>query len=414
MTKFVSFLNKLINNNRFLRIVSIVLAVITWIFITNIASPTNEKIIPKVPVEILFDGSTADKNGLIMLMDSSDLTVSVTLEGPRSNLQLMSEDKIRVQINLDMVGTPGTYQLPLSVSLSDAKINVKDMSISVLPIEFAKKSSVELPISIQTTGAPAAEYEHTGTECSPATVTVTGPENTIFNIEKAVINADITDISESFNTSADIRLYNKDGTDTSMNYLTTSANTAQAHIKIEKTKTVPIVAEIQNRNGCTETAYTAITCTPSSVKIFGTTDVVDNTERIMLEPIDITQLNTKSYSTQQPLPVIPDISYENTETVTVDLAFQSIQTKTLRYTAEDFKAFRFINANDTAPKVNATSLTIYVRGAADTINQITKETFIPTIDMTDKNAQGQYRVLFYNATSLNAGVIGNYYIWVSF
>ena len=86
MTKLFSFLNRLINNNKFLKILSVVLAVITWLFITNVASPVNEKVIPKVPVEILYEGSTADKNGLIMLMNGSDLTVSVTVEGPRSNL----------------------------------------------------------------------------------------------------------------------------------------------------------------------------------------------------------------------------------------------------------------------------------------------------------------------------------------
>lgn len=413
MTKLFSFLNRLINNNKFLKILSVVLAVITWLFITNVASPVNEKVIPKVPVEILYEGSTADKNGLIMLMNGSDLTVSVTVEGPRSNLQMMTEDKIRVQVNLDTVGTPGTYQLPLTTSLSDSKISVKEMSISILPIEFAKKASVELPVTVQTIGEPSSEHEYTGAECTPQSITITGPENTLSNIEKAVINADITDSSSSFDISTDIRLYNQDGTETTPTYLTVSDETVQAHIKIEKTKIVPVTADILNRNGCTEKAYTAVACTPSSIKIFGSDDAVDHIENIALEPIDITQINTDEYSTRKALPNLENITYESAEPVTLNLTFLSIQTKTLQYTAGDMDQFRFINAGDAAPSIASSTLTFYVRGAADTIDQITKETFTPTVDMADRNAQGQYRVYFYNATDLNAGVIGDYYIWVN-
>ena len=76
-------------------------------------------------------------------------------------------------------------------------------------------------------------------------------------------------------------------------------------------------------------------------------------------------------------------------------------------------SFKFINTNNSSPSISSSSLTVTVRGAADTIDQITKDTFIPTVDISDRNAQGQYKVYFYNSSDLNAGVIGEYYIWVN-
>ena len=413
MNKLFSFLNSLLNNDRFLKILSVLLAIIAWLFITNIASPTNEKIISKVPVDILYDGSTAEKNGLIMLMDSSELTVNITLEGPRSNLQLMTENKIKVQVNLDMVGTAGTYQLPLSVSLSDSKITVKEMSISTLPIEFAKKATIDLPVMVETTGTPQAEYEYVGATCTPTNITISGPEERIANIEKAVILADITEAAASFDITSDIKLYSKDGSEVAMTYLSLSNNSVHANINIQKTKIVPIEAVASNSNDCIETAYTSVICNPNSIKIYGSNDIINNIDKIAVGTIDIAQINNTSYSTRFSLPQIDGITYENTTPITVDVNFNSTKVKTIRYIAEDMESFKFINTNNSSPSISSSSLTVTVRGAADTIDQITKDTFIPTVDISDRNAQGQYKVYFYNSSDLNAGVIGEYYIWVN-
>ena len=52
----------------------------------NIANPTNEKEFKKVPIQINYEGSTPERNGLMMLLSDTNLYVNMIVEGPRSRL----------------------------------------------------------------------------------------------------------------------------------------------------------------------------------------------------------------------------------------------------------------------------------------------------------------------------------------
>ena len=412
MKKTSTFLKKLLNNNRFLKVLSVFMAIIVWLFITNIVNPTNEKTFTKIPVQINYENSVAKQNDLMMLLPDAALSANVVVEGPRSNLQFMSEDKITAELNLDTVAAAGTYPLPISIAISDSEVKVKEVSPATITIEFVKQSSVTLPITLRTTGTPEPDYEVINADFETQNVTITGPEETIANIGSAFVEADISGLSESTTMDLDIRLADASGNELSQKYLTLDATKTKTDIQISKTKTVPVEVTVTNSNQCIENAYRSISYSRDSVKIYGEENLLSCIGKISLGTIDTATIEESRYSKQFNLPAVQNIAYADPSPIVVTVEFPVMETKRLEYTATDLREFKFTNAENQTIIVTSSSLSVIARASAETIDLINKDSFIPTVDLSQQNERGQYRVYFYNSSDLNAGIIGEYYVSV--
>ena len=396
MKKMSSFLKKLLNNNRFLKVLSVFMAIIVWLCITNIVNPTNEKTFTKIPVQINYENSVAEQNDLMMLLPDTALSTNVVVQGPRSNLQFMTEDKIT----------------PIVITISDPEVNVKEVSPATITVEFVKKSSVTLPLTLRTTGTPQQDYEVTGANFETPNVTITGPEETVANIGSAFVEADVSGLSASTSMDLEIRLADTAGNEIPQKYLTLDTTQTKVDIQISKAKIVPVEVTVTNSNQCIENAYRTVSYSRDSVKIYGDEQLLEVIGKISLGSIDTATIKEDSYSAELNLPEVPDITYEDSSPITVNISFADMQTKRLTYTAEELQGFKFANAENQTVTVTSSSLSVTVRANTATIDRISKESFIPTVDLSQRNEKGQYRVYFYNSSDLNAGVIGEYYVSV--
>lgn len=412
MKKMSSFLKKLLNNNRFLKVLSVFMAIIVWLCITNIVNPTNEKTFTKIPVQINYENSVAEQNDLMMLLPDTALSTNVVVQGPRSNLQFMTEDKITAELNLGTVAAAGTYPLPIVITISDPEVNVKEVSPATITVEFVKKSSVTLPLTLRTTGTPQQDYEVTGANFETPNVTITGPEETVANIGSAFVEADVSGLSASTSMDLEIRLADTAGNEIPQKYLTLDTTQTKVDIQISKAKIVPVEVTVTNSNQCIENAYRTVSYSRDSVKIYGDEQLLSIVEKISLGSIDTATIKEDSYSVELNLPEVSDITYEDSSPITVNISFADMQTKRLTYTAEELQGFKIANAENQTVTITSSSLSITVRANTATIDEINKESFIPTVDLSQRNEKGQYRVYFYNSSDLNAGVIGEYYVSV--
>ena len=151
MIKFVNLWKRLINNDSFLKIISVLIAVFLWFWIISTAKPTNKKEFQSIPVQISYEGSMPDKQGLMMLLADQNIFVNLVISGPRSNLFTFSENDIKATLNFSAVAAPGTYQLPVSVTLTDEHLSVESVSPQIMNISFAKKVTRDIAITSHNT-----------------------------------------------------------------------------------------------------------------------------------------------------------------------------------------------------------------------------------------------------------------------
>ena len=112
-TKFS--LSALLNNNRILMVISLIIAFGVWIWVAIEKSPEVQKVVSGVPVSINMSNSIPQHLGL-QIFGESEFTVDVSVTGKKYVLSALDKNDISVEANLNYVDSPGIKTLQLKIS----------------------------------------------------------------------------------------------------------------------------------------------------------------------------------------------------------------------------------------------------------------------------------------------------------
>ncbi len=185
-------------NKRVLVILSVVIAVVFWFYITLNVSPTEEKVFAEVPVTI--DAKAIEAKGLVLLdiMDTTELgdktyTIPVTVQGNRYSLTQMKKEDISVVAQLTNVieDQPNNYMLSLKVTCNNNLYDVVTQStVESITVKLDSILSKNFTIKTKSNSTATSENENYSME-SPSTyignekiteVTITGPQAVVSKI----------------------------------------------------------------------------------------------------------------------------------------------------------------------------------------------------------------------------------------
>ena len=171
----VKQLTSLISQEWIIRIVSLFLAVVLWIFVGG-ENRVDKNIM--VPVEII----NLPQNLVVSNQYKKEIEVSVS--GPRSLIENMEKNTLR-QVDLTKA-RPGT----LVVEHSNDTINVprgvtvQRIQPSSVILSLDKLIKKKVPILVRTIGQVESGYFLKSKKTSPDIITITGPETTLQGVEK--------------------------------------------------------------------------------------------------------------------------------------------------------------------------------------------------------------------------------------
>ena len=111
----IPFFEKLLSNKSFLRIFSVVMAVLCWLTVVTVVDDNTTTVVTDIPVEINLNDTTAQKYGL-SLIDGSGQTVSVKVQGRRVEIGSLTAADFSAYAVLSDVNKTGDYQLNVEVS----------------------------------------------------------------------------------------------------------------------------------------------------------------------------------------------------------------------------------------------------------------------------------------------------------
>lgn len=161
-------------------IYSAVIGVIAWFLISMTIYPTTPKAIHNIPLTIDLTNSQAEKDGLqVINNDWKDVTVSVTIQGNRSQIGSLTADDLVAKVALENVNSAGKYELNINVSSkSGVEFTVTSQTPRSVNVTFDKISTKEVPVRASLPNVTAVEgmaLDSDNIVCSPETIEVTGP-----------------------------------------------------------------------------------------------------------------------------------------------------------------------------------------------------------------------------------------------
>lgn len=218
-------IRKLVYNDKYLIIISIVLAVVVWIVTAMNLSPQTSKTI-SVPVTVDFSGSAAEQLGIKCYGDET-VDVDVTVTCKKYLAKDISSDDLNVYLQTNTVTTKGTAEVPIKV---ETRENADFEVVSYYPTVYKAYFDVEdekvmdIEVNYVSKDFVADGYILGEPLLSTTSVTVKGAKSYVSQVSKVVSTVNLTDKIKSSET-IDLALSAIDNYGTSVDYVSIESET---------------------------------------------------------------------------------------------------------------------------------------------------------------------------------------------
>jgi len=267
-------------------ILALVLAIVVWISAVTAANPNVER--TRV-VDLDIVGLDPD----MLIVGNVPGQVRVTLEAPSSVMDSIDASENAVQSWVDVAGLePGTHDLGVQVQVNPAFRPVRQGPVipELIEVTLEPLLTRTYQVNLEVTGDPAVGYQRGRIISEPSSVTISGAESMVTQIEQVGASVDISGATETIERSVPLVAVDQQGEPVS------GVNITPAEVAI----TQPIFLQGGYRNvivrvetvGQPANGYklTNITVSPLNVVVFSSDPqlVNDLPGYVETEPVDLT------------------------------------------------------------------------------------------------------------------------------
>ncbi len=379
-----------VSRNKVLQVIaSILVAVAIWVYVDVEKAPERTKTIRDIPVEFSGESTTlADKN--LMLLSGYDTTVDLTIKGTKRELVKINKDNVRLVASTSSIDSVGVHTLRWDVVYPDG------VQSSALSVDWASKYKVtvtvgelytkEVPVNCVVTGTVADGYFTGETVLDPTTLVLRGQRDDLLNVAYAKLTVDISDATRSVIQTESVQLYDNDDNPVDNSNIRTNASLIQAKVPVLTTKEVSLAVELSGVPGSAGQSIKT-TITPSSVRLIGEADVLENIDEIVLatlyiEDLDIWQQN--SY-----VVTAPDGTWlaNSNEVATVEITMEGIEEKTVTV-----DTFSYTNVPSGLYAEVQDTLDVRLWGLSEELAELKVDAITATVDLSSVTETGSCRV----------------------
>nr|WP_317333775.1 CdaR family protein [uncultured Romboutsia sp.] len=271
-------INKLKNNSK-IKIISLLSAMVLWMYVMAIVDPEETKLFENVPVTITNKNELNEKD--FVIYPEKDLTTNMYVTGKLSNLKKVTKDDIDVygQINNPMEGNNEIY---LKVS-SSQRVNY-DFKNPVMIVTLEKIISEDKSIKVDITGSGKNNVDNVILEDNIDKVSISGPRSLVNEVKSVVgtikVNGKLDDFSQI------IKLEPVDANGKVVEGVELKKDSVNAHITLLTQKTVPITLKLSD-NSESGVNYAI---SQNTVTIKGKKDIVDSINNIETQPVNLSEI----------------------------------------------------------------------------------------------------------------------------
>lgn len=376
-------------------ILSILIALGLWAYVTASVTDVGESTVRNIPVTAVGEEALNAKG--LMIDPNTKLTVSARVSGNRNLLVSMASNPseyFSATINVAEITEPGTYDLnctitPEFTSLTSTGVRVMDQEGKTIQVTVTRLMSktVEVRGVFEGTVDEDNNYRANPVEVTPGTIKVQGPETLVNQVEYAQVTITGDDLTKTYTGELGFQLMTADGEVVDDDDLTTNVDTVSVVMPVVKTMEVPLSVEYVYGGGITEDnfeRYVTVDIQPSTIQISGDEADVSYLEgkTITVGKIDLSQVVQDQQEFVFPIELTPELSNDSGITqATVTVTIRGLETKTVETSNIDV-----INTPSgfTADAVTQ-SLQVKVRGPADALDTVEGYQIRVVVDLEGQN-----------------------------
>lgn len=398
-------------------LLSFAIALSLWLYVVTVVSPNSDKHYYNIPVTLQSEVVLQERG---LMITTTDLpTVSLHLEGNRTDLNKLNSSNITIAVDVSRIGEAGTHNLTYTPSypgdVPNNAISVLSRTPGTITLTVEERISKQVPVDILYTGSLSEDYmaDKENKELDYENINIVGPKSVIDQIAMAQIEVNLDNRTESISEQFYYTLCNEKGEPVDAQHVTTDVEAVTLSLRIVRVKEIDLVVNVIDGGGATVDTST-ITIEPKTIRVSGSDSLLEGLEHLELGTIELGQMLEDAVLTF-PIKLPEGVTNETgVLEAAVDVRFPDLATKTLKvksFTAVDVPAgleadiitkvleIQFRGPKASVEKIKEEDITVNVSFANEQEGTVTVKADI-TIDIDGVGAVGTYNI---TATLRKAG-----------
>jgi len=275
-----------------IKLLSILLAFILWVYVSNEQNPLGEKVLN---INLEYTGLAPN----FLIAGGMPENIRVRVLGNKNQLAGLTQGDFKAVINIPE-GKTGEIALPVQLSvppgLRVAQVDPEEVIISV-DIVVEK----EIPVIVSLHGTPAQGYTALAPVCRPGTVTARGPGKIVNGINHASAVVDITSAVKDIEQTVPVS--------TGIAGISLSPSVTRVVVPValaELSKTIPVRSQVVGTPAAGFTVKRSYS-EPETVQVFGAVEALSTIVDLKTEPVDISAID-KNLVKEVGLVLVPGIT----------------------------------------------------------------------------------------------------------
>ena len=377
------------NRNIGMKILSVVIAFLIWLLVTNTNDPVITKHFTDVAVQVENESALTD-NGYAYKILEGDM-VSFSVKGKKSILNNLSIDDFNVVADFSKLSLTDAIPIDVTCNRYQDQLEINLGSVNTMKIEKDEVMSINLPVNATVSGTVADGYYVGESTTTPNLIRVTGPENLLEKAKEIRALVELDHIKDNITISAAPVLYDENGETIESSQIDMSASAVNVSIALWKTKDVKVKLDYY---GEPESGYvvTEFDYEPKTIKVAAADDVYDDLESVDLGEVSLEGLNS-NYEKNIDIDstTFPDgvILAENITSVKISAKIEEVTTRRIYFEKADLRVKNRSGYDVTYDPGNKYYMDI--EGAKSLVNAAKVGDFDPWIDLSGME-EGEHEV----------------------
>ena len=290
-------LTSLITNNFWLKVISLVFAILIWSYVINQTNPARSAVFSDLSLSVNYEYSLRN-SGLVLQNDISRLPkIRVSMDIPYKEYRNVKASNITVYIDLSKITSTGTYELPVYASCSNSEAVITSVSPSTVSVVVDNLATAEIPVMPSYSNTlPSNLYMQSEAVFSPSVLEISGPENYVSRIAAAKVDIDLSAMKDGYKASLPYTFIDSQGETISSSSIEVADNKTSILVDmgIVTKKTVPIeyLSHLINTDKLVEGfEFESAELRQDTVEIIGSAETLANISSLHIEDIDMSGMD---------------------------------------------------------------------------------------------------------------------------
>lgn len=366
-------------------ILSVVIAFGLWLYVVNNVSSEADVTFNNIPIVREGEAVLTERN--LMVTSISANSVSVNLAGARDDLNRVDSSNTSAKVDLSKITEPGekiqlTYTMSYPADVANNAFEVSEKNPAYIYVDVDYRRTYEIPVQVKWMGSRSENYIY-DTEnytLDNTVITITGPASVADQIDRAEIEVNLTERTESISESFRYTLCDENGDPVDAALITTNVEEIRLDAQIQKIKEVDLIADVIYGGGATQ-ENTVISLNPETIRVSGGEAILaelgDTYTVCTINLSDIEKsTNELKYTIALPEGVVNQTGVSE---VTVSVKFNDLKTR--EFTVDNFEMINVPEGME-AEIINA-NLLIKVRGPEEELLKLNERDITAVVDFSN-------------------------------